>query len=428
VTELDRSALDAANDAYVRRHAGVSSDRQPVQSFIEGAQHFRGDTIAMLGARALDALERHAGDGAALARAMLFGERERAVAGEVHDRVARKLRTEPVEDYRIDFEDGYGTHADPAEDAEVRRCAEAAAEAVRAGVMPPSFGIRVKPLTRELTARSLRTTDLFVETLVARLDGELSQPLTITLAKVTVAEQVAYFAQHLDALERRLSLAARTLRMEIMVETPRAVMDAEGRCPLPSYVDAARGRLVAASLGTYDYTTALGVAAAQQRQRHPACEHARLVMQLALAGTGVRVSDGSTAILPTGAEERIHEGWRLHYKDVRHALQLGVYSGWDLHPAQLVSRYAAVYGFYLTGLEPASRRLATFLETVARADAPRDIADDVATGQALLSFLLRAIACGATDVATVSSLAAMTAAELDGRPFRAILQARTQSS
>jgi citrate lyase beta subunit len=217
--------------------------------------------------------------------------------------------------------------------------------------------------------------------------------------------------------------------MEIMVEAPRAVMDWEGRCPLSAYVEAARGRLVAASLGTYDYTTALGISAAQQRQRHPACEHARIVMQLALAGTGVRVSDGSTAILPTGTEERVHDAWRVHHKDVRHALQLGIYGGWDLHPAQLVSRYAAVYGFYVTGLEPASRRLATFLETVARGDAlprghPRDIADDVATGQALLNFLLRAIACGATDVATASSLIGLSAAELDGRPFRDILQAR----
>jgi citrate lyase beta subunit len=428
VTELDRSELDAANDAYVLRHPGERSERQPVQSFIEGAQHFRADTIPTLGARALDALERYAADGTALARAMLFGERERAAAADVHDRVARKLRTEPVEDYRIDFEDGYGTHADAIEDAEVKRCAEAAAEAARAGVMPPSFGIRVKPLTRQLSARSLRTTDLFVETMISRL-GELPRSFVITLAKVTVTEQVAYFARHLEALERRLSLPDQSLRMEIMVEAPRAVMDWDGRCPLPAYVEAARGHLVAASLGTYDYTTALGVSAAQQRQRHPACEHARLVMQVALAGTGVRVSDGSTAILPSGTEERVHDAWRVHHKDVRHALQLGIYCGWDLHPAQLISRYAAVYAFYLTGLEPASRRLATFLETVARGDAlpnghPRDIADDVATGQALLNFLLRAIACGATDVTTASSLTGLSAAELDGRAFRDILQAR----
>lgn len=209
--------------------------------------------------------------------------------------------------------------------------------------------------------------------------------------------------------------------MEIMVETPRAVLDWDGRCPLPSYVDAAGGRLAAASLGTYDYTAALGITAAHQRQRHPACEHARLVMQLALAGTGVRVSDGSTAILPVEPIERVHDAWRLHHGDVKHALKLGIYSGWDLHPAQLVSRYAAVYAFYLSGLEAASRRLATFVETVAGGDAPRDIADDVATGQALLNFLLRAVACGATDRATIAAQTGIDEELLDGRPFGHVL-------
>jgi hypothetical protein len=201
------------------------------------------------------------------------------------------------------------------------------------------------------------------------------------------------------------------------------VMDWEGRCPLPRYVDAARGRLVAASLGTYDYTAALGITAAYQRQRHPACEHARLVMQVALAGTGVRISDGSTAVLPVEPGERVHEAWRLHHGDVKHALKLGIYSGWDLHPAQLVSRYAAVYAFYLAGLEPAARRLARFLETVARSDAPRDIADDAATGQALLNFVLRAIACGAADRSAMAALSGLPADVFDGRPFRVAFSA-----
>jgi hypothetical protein len=199
-------------------------------------------------------------------------------------------------------------------------------------------------------------------------------------------------------------------------------MDAEGRCPLPAFVDAAGGRLIAASLGTYDYTAALGITAAHQRQRHPACEHARLVMQVALAGTGVRVSDGSTAVLPVGSEEQMHDAWRLHHGDVMHALKLGIYSGWDLHPAQLVSRYAAVFSFYLTGLDAASRRLAQFLGTVRRTDAARDVADDVATGQALLNFLARGIACGAIDQAKAASLTGLRLEHFDGRPFRAVME------
>ena len=422
MTPDDRRTLDAANAEYVRRHPGERAERQPVQSFIEGAQYFRADTIPSLQRRALDALARFAPDSEALARAMVFSGRERAFADDVHQRVTRKLETEPVEDYRIDFEDGFGTHPDAVEDAEVQRCGEATAAAMRSGHLPPSFGIRVKPLTRELAARSLQTTDLFIESVRFGSGGALPDNFIVTLAKVTVVEQVAYFAQHLEGLEKRLGLDDGTLRMEIMVETPRSIMDWDGRCPLQRYVDAARGRLVAASLGTYDYTAALGITAAQQRQRHPACEHARLVMQVALAGTGVRVSDGSTAILPVEPVERVHDAWRLHHGDVKHALKLGIYSGWDLHPAQLVSRYSAVYAFYLAGLEAAAQRLLRFLETAARGGAPRDIADDVATGQALLNFLLRAIACGAGEKAAIASQTGIAEELLDGRPFERILR------
>ena len=419
----DGDVLNAANEQHVRRHRGEQAERHPVQSYIEGAQHFRADTIPSLGRRALDALERYAPDGETLARAMMFGGRERAFADDVHGRVSRKLASEPIEDYRIDFEDGYGTHPDAVEDAQAIRCADETVAAMRARQLSPTFGIRVKPLSRDLAARSLQTTDVFIESVLAGTGGSLPLNFIVTLAKVTVTEQVAYFARHLEVLERRVGLPEGALRMEIMVETPRAVMNWDGYCPLPAYVDAARGRLTAASLGTYDYTSALGITAAYQRQRHPACEHARLVMQLALAGTGVRISDGSTAILPVESLERVHEAWRLHRGDVTHALKMGIYSGWDLHPAQLVSRYAAVYAFYLTGLEPASRRLATFLEAVARGDGPRDIADDVATGQALLNFLLRAIACGAADRAEMAALTGLRPELLDGRAFRSVLSA-----
>lgn len=421
MTARDRHTLETANDEHVRRHPGERAERQPVQSYIEGAQHFRSDTIPLIQQRALDAVARFAPDGDALGRAMMFGGRERVFANDIHRRVVQKLETEPVEDYRIDFEDGFGAHPDAVEDAEVLRCADATVAAMRTGVLPPAFGIRVRPLTRELAARSLQTTDLFVQSVLDGSGGVLPAGFLITLAKVTVAEQVAYFASHLEAMEGRLGLDDGTLRMEIMVEAPRAIMAWDGRCPLPSFVDAARGRLVAASLGTYDYTAALGITAAHQRQRHPACEHARLVMQLALAGTGVRVSDGSTAVLPVEPVERIHEAWRLHHGDVKHALKLGIYSGWDLHPAQLVSRYAAVYAFYLAGLEAASRRLATFVDGFGRGDAPRDIADDVATGQALLNFLLRAIACGAADRATIAARTGLDEEVLDGRGFGEIL-------
>lgn len=423
MTSSDRRLLETANDEFTRRYPVERPVHHPVQSFIQGAQHFRDETIPSLGRDARAALASHAPDGDTLARAMMFSGRERSFAEDVHRRIAEKLVSNAVEDYRIDFEDGYGTHRDVDEDAEAVRCADAAAEAMRAGVLPSTFGIRVKPLSRDLTARSLQTTDLFVQRFLTTSGGALPPTFVVTLAKVTIVEQVDYFARHLEQLERRHGIAEGALRMEIMVEAPAAVMDRTGRCPLPAYVDAARGRLVAASLGTYDYTAALGITAAHQRQRHPACEHARLVMQVALAGTGVRVSDGSTAILPVGPTDRVHDAWRLHHGDVKHALKMGIYSGWDLHPAQLVSRYAAVYSFFLVGLPQAAQRLATFLETAARGEAPRDIADDIATGQALLAFLLRAVACGAAERKEVARQAGLRPELLDGRSIRDLLSA-----
>lgn len=421
MSKADRTSLDAANEAFVRAHPGERAERQPVQSFIEGAQHFDERTFARLGESAMDALRVHAPDADALAAAMMFGGRARGVAAEVHRLIGRKLAREPVEDYRIDFEDGYGVHGDADEDAMVDRCARAIVAAARSRRFPPSWGIRVKPLTQELMARSLRTTERFVHQ-VHDAGGGLPEGFVVTLAKVTVREQIAYFAKHLSAIEQRLGLRSGSLHLEIMVETPAAILGGEGRCPLPDFVQAADGRLVAASLGTYDYTAALGITAAYQRQRHPACEHARLVMQVALAGTGVQVRDGSTALLPVEPTPRVHEGWRLHHGDVAHALKLGIYGGWDLHPAQLVSRYAAVFSFYLAGLDGAAQRLSSFLKTVRMSGAPRDIADDVATGQALLNFFARAIACGATDRVTVSRATGLRLEHFDGRPFRAVLQ------
>ena len=144
--------------------------------------------------------------------------------------------------------------------------------------------------------------------------------------------------------------------------------------------------------------------------RHPACDFAKHVMQVALAGTGIWLSDGATNIMPVGriAPRRraltapsatriaaVHRAWRLHAEHVRHSLVNGFYQGWDLHPAQLPSRYAAVYAFFLEGLDAASERLRNFVEKAAQATLVGDVFDDAATGQGLLNYFLRAMNCGA---------------------------------
>jgi hypothetical protein len=225
-----------------------------------------------------------------------------------------------------------------------------------------------------------------------------------------------------------------------MVETPASILGPDGRCPLADLVAAGRGRCAAAHFGVYDYTASLGITAFHQDLDHPACDFARHMMQIALSGTGVWLSDGATNVMPapahravegerlTAAQEAenraaVHRGWALHYRHVRHSLRHGYYQGWDLHPAQLPTRYAAVYAFYLEALDAATERLSRFVDRAARATLTGDVFDDAATGQALLNFFLRGLACGAITEAEAAATG-LTRDELATRSFPAILRSR----
>jgi citrate lyase beta subunit len=412
-----------------------------VHTVYGGAHLFRYDTAAKIGAVARRAMETYARSPEALAEALgLPGDP--ALAATVRARVAAKLRREPVEDFRIDFEDGYGHRPDAEEDGHAQAAAREVARGLAEGTLPPFIGIRVKPLNEELRRRSARTLELFLDALVAATGGALPPGFVVTLPKITVPEQVAALAASLARLERALRLTEGTLRFELMVETPQLIIDGDGRCSLPALLEAGAGRVSAAHFGTYDYTAGLGITASQQRMRHPACDYAKHAMQVALAGTGVWLSDGSTTVLPVAphragggaaltaeqeAENRagVHRAWRLHFEDVQHSLAGGFYQGWDLHPAQLVSRYAAVYAFFLAGIEAAGARLRNFVERAAQATLVGDVFDDAATGQGLLNYFLRAINCGAITEADTLARTGLTLEELRGRSFVRILEART---
>jgi len=126
------------------------------------------------------------------------------------------------------------------------------------------------------------------------------------------------------------------------------------------------------------------------------------------------------------AENRasVHNAWRMHYDDVRHSLESGFYQGWDLHPAQLVTRYAAVYTFFLTGVDQQAARLRNFVERAAQATLVGDVFDDAATGQGLLNFFFRAINCGALAEHEAVAMTGVTLDELRSRSFVRILQTR----
>jgi citrate lyase beta subunit len=412
-----------------------------VHTVYGGAQLFRADTAVKLGALARHALEQYAPDPPTLGRALGLSDIDPAVLEAVHHRTAEKLRREPVEDFRIDFEDGYGNRPDAEEDGHARSVAAEVARGLRAGTLPPFIGLRIKPVNAELYARSIRTLDLFLTELLAATGGALPPNFLITLPKLTTPAHASFLADVLKQLELRLGLPVGTLVFEFMVEQPQLIIDALGRVVLPAVVDAADGRAVGAHFGTYDYTAALNITAAEQRMQHPACDFARDMMQVALAGRGLWLSDGSTAILPVpphreadGAslnaalwrenEAVVHRAWRLHFNDVRASLARGFYQGWDLHPAQLVSRYAALYSFFLSGLDAASERLRNFIERAAQATLVGEVFDDAATGQALLNYFLRAINCGAVSEDDTTARTGLTLDELRSRSFLQILRGR----
>jgi len=429
-------SLRAANLEFAALHPGDPPRRQPVHVVYGGGHLFRADTAAKLGEVARRALAEYAPEPKALDAALGLG----ALAEPVYARVVDKLAREPVEDFRIDFEDGYGTRPDAEEDRDVAAAAREVANGHRAGSLPGFIGVRIKSLTEELRARSARTLRIFMGTLLDDA-GELPENFVLTLPKVTLPEQVSAFASLLSALERELGLEEGVLRFEVMVETPQIVLGADGASALPRLLKAGAGRLQAAHFGTYDYTASLGITAAHQRMRHPACDHAKQVMQVAFAGTGVWLSDGSTAILPvpvhaardgkplTSAQRAenlagVHAAWRLHADDVRHSLAGAFYQGWDLHPAQLVSRYASIYEFFLAGLEPAAERLRNFVAKAAQATLVGDVFDDAATGQGLLNYFLRAVQTGAVSESRAVEMSGLSVDEIRGRSFVAILKNR----
>jgi hypothetical protein len=431
--------LSLANREFAAHFPGDAGRRQPVHTVYGGAHLFKADAAQKLGTLALRAFDEYASAPADLAEALGLPDE---LAEVLHARVQAKLQREPVEDFRADFEDGYGNRPDAEEDGHAESVAREMAAGMAAGTLPPFIGIRIKPFTEELRERSLRTLDLFLTTLVRETQGRLPDNFVVTLPKVTIPEQVEALADVFDLLEPALHLPACALRLEIMIETTGAILDAQGGSGLPMLLTAARGRCVAAHFGTYDYTAACDITAAHQRMDHPACDFARHMMKVAYAGTGVWLSDGATNVLPVPphrvvpdgpaltpaqlAENRavVHRAWRLHAEHTRHSLVNAYYQGWDLHPAQLVPRYATVFAFFLEGLDAASDRLRNFVQKAAQATLVGEVFDDAATGQGLLNYFLRAMSCGAISEAEALERSGLTIDELRSRSFVKILAGR----
>ncbi|MGZ4808986.1 MAG: DUF6986 family protein [Thermoanaerobaculia bacterium] len=430
--------LEAALVPFMKRFPGAAGERQPVHTVYGGAHLFKFDTTKKLGEVALRFVKEYGRDARTFASAIGI---KKKLAPRVWERVLEKLHREPVEDFRIDFEDGYGNRSDDEEDGHAEAAAREVARGIREGTLPPFIGIRIKPFTQELTRRSIRTLDIFLSTLLGESGGKLPNGFVVTLPKIQLPQQVTVLADLYDIMENRLGLAAGALRLEFMIETTQSILDEHGSSNLPKFLDAARGRAVAAHFGTYDYTASCNITASEQRMDHPACDFARHMMQVAYSGTGLWLSDGATNIMPIPPhrgrklsrkqlEENIstvNRAWRLHVDHIRHSLVHAYYQGWDLHPAQLPTRYAALYAFFLEGLDLATERLRNFMAKAGQATLVGDVFDDAATGQGLLNYFIRGINSGALneDEALATGL---TLEELRSRSFVKILRGRREAA
>ncbi|MFT7612732.1 MAG: citrate lyase beta subunit [Parvicellaceae bacterium] len=457
------SKLEEANKTFQQIYPGDLPDRQPVHTVYGGANLFKSDIAAKMRIGALNAFNTYAPNFAVLARALelpghqLIPDSEEKIkymasslrkGGEVsenatlrilhnvYEKVKAKLETEALEDFRIDFEDGFGNRPDDEEDQTAINAAMETAKGMAEKSLSPFIGIRIKPFTEDLRNRGIRTLDIYLSTLLSETGGKLPNNFVVMLPKVTITEQPDTLAQLLDIIEVKFGLENGSIKMEMMVETTQSINASDGTNPLLKLVKAAKGRCIAMHFGTYDYTASCNITAKYQTMAHPVCDFAHHMTKVALSHTGVWLSDGATNVMPVGpnkgeltdaqmAENRstVHAAWKLGYDHNRHSLWNGFYQGWDLHPAQLVTRYAAVYTFFLESYDDAVHRLKHFVDKSAQATLSGDIFDDAATGQGLLNFFLKALNCGAITEEEILPTG-LTIEEVRLRSFYKILEKR----
>jgi len=434
---LDR--LTDANQAFATRFPGDGPLRQPVHTLYGGAHLYRPGAAAKIGGLARQHFADFAQDVDMFAANLGIAE-SKALAAQVFERVEQKLQQEPIEDHRADFEDGYGTRTDNEEDGHVDAAAQAMAEGLLQGTLPGSVGIRIKALTEEAKHRSLRTLDLFVSKLVAAALGQFPPVFFVTLPKVTSTTQVQVLCQAIELLENRTGILAGTIRVELMLENVQMLFNESGEFGLRQLVEAGAGRVTCVVLGTFDYTASCNIASSFQSHTHGAADFARQMLIAGLTGTGVNVCDGITNIMPIPPhkgenlpqeqqfENRqiVASAWRLHFENILHSMSLGIYQGWDLNPAQIPVRFAAVFFFYLQGLQEAQQRLRRFIETAAQASLSGNTFDDAATGQGLVNFFVNGVQCGALNEAEVR-VSGLTLEELRTRSFVQIVDGRAKN-
>lgn len=433
-TTLDHSSIEkafAAVHSSDREASYLSTVSQPFHVIYGGADLYSAATYDKLSQIALKSFTTYA---ATLDEfKAIFGIEEK-IAETVFEKINTRLRTRPIDDLRIDFEDGFGIRPDAEEDEHAIRTAIETAKALDAGELPQFFGIRIKSFSPATFNRGVRTLDLYLTKL---LDSSRRLPnnFVVTLPKVESPNETKILADILDEIEAAYDLENGTINIEIMIETPQALMNDEGICPLALIVDAARGRCRGAHFGAYDYMASLGIASSSQELTHQACDNARNIMQLSLGRHDIWLSDGATNQMPIGPhrgtdlsaddvaanKKSVAAGWVKHYINCKHSLANGFQQGWDLHPAQIPARLAAVYEYYLIDLERSADRLRKFIDNATKASLLGVAFDDAATGQGLLNYFIGAVNCGAIGSDDVPGLIGVCFEDIESRSFASII-------
>lgn len=377
--EID-AMLDAVDADLRTRYPGPDGRVQPIHTAYVPADRATADTPAEWGAVATELLDRHYD---------LLAELDHTDALPT---VRAQLERHPIQDLRIDFEDGYGFRADTEEDKAATNAGTMLAEWAKLPGGPTSVGIRMKGLAGSERDRALRTLEL-----VLAAAGGVPAGFVFTVPKIRAAEQASALVALCEGFERGFGLDAGTLRFELQIESPQAIIAADGSAPIAKMLGLSEGRCSALHFGTYDYTAACGIAAPDQALDHPAADYAKSVMQVAAAQTGVWVCDGSTQIVPDGEPEA---ALRNHHRLVGRALRLGYYQGWDMHPGHLVTRWLATYEFFRQAIDVAVPRLVAYLDRRSGG-----VLDEPATAEALAATVLRGVHCGARTADELRSLA-----------------------
>lgn len=362
--------LDSVDAELRTRYPGPDGRAQPIHTAYVPADRIAEDTPPAWGAAAIELLDRHYDMLAELDSTGSLPE------------VRKRLEQDPIQDLRIDFEDGYGFRTDSEEDEAARAAGAVLATWAYTPYRPNSYGIRTKGLAIGERARTVRTLELVLAAMV-----DVPAGFVFTVPKIRAAEQVAPLVALCEGLESSYGLAAGTLRFELQIESPQAIIAADGTAPIARMIGLAAGRCSALHFGTYDYTAACGVAAPDQALDHPAADYAKAVMQVAAAQTGVWVCDGSTQIVPDTEPEA---ALRNHHRLVSRSLRHGYYQGWDMHPGHLITRWLATYDYFRQAIDVAVPRLQAYLDRRSGG-----VMDEPATAEALAATVLRGVECGA---------------------------------